>query len=56
MLSVVVVMIIIVIIIIIASLSVALCDTPSPLTESLDCRRFDSSRLLILRGGISYVR
>ena len=30
--------------------------TPSPLTKSLDFRRFDSSRLLILRGGNSHVR
>ena len=30
--------------------------TPSPPTKSLDFRGFDSSRLLILRGGNSYVR
>ena len=30
--------------------------TPSPPTKSLDLRGFDSSRLLILRGGNSYVR
>ena len=31
-------------------------DAPSPPTKSLDFRRFDSSRLLILRGGNSQVR
>ena len=31
-------------------------DAPSPPTKSLDFRGFDSSRLLILRGGNSYVR
>ena len=30
--------------------------TPSPPTKSLDFRGFDSSRLLILRGGNSHVR
>ena len=30
--------------------------TPSPPTKSLDYRGFDSSRLLILRGGNSHVR
>ena len=36
----------------------ALCEghTPSPPIKSLDFRRFDSSRLLILRGGNSHVR
>ena len=31
-------------------------STPSPPTKSLDFRGFDSSRLLILRGGNSHVR
>ena len=31
-------------------------NTPSPPTKSLDFRGFDSSRLLILRGGNSHVR
>ena len=30
--------------------------TPSPPTKSLDFRGFDSSRLLILRGGNSHIR
>ena len=30
--------------------------TPSPPTKSLDFRGFDSSKLLILRGGSSHVR
>ena len=30
--------------------------TPSPPTKSFDVRGFDSSKLLILRGGNSYVR
>ena len=30
--------------------------TPSPPTKSFDFRGFDSSRLLILRGGNSHVR
>ena len=30
--------------------------TPSPPTKSLDFRGFDSSRLIILRGGNSHVR
>ena len=30
--------------------------TPSPPTKSLDFRGFDSSRLLIIRGGNSHVR
>ena len=30
--------------------------TPSPPTKSLDFRGFDSSKLLILKGGDSYVR
>ena len=32
------------------------CCTPSPPTKSLGFRRFDSSRLLILKGGNSHVR
>ena len=35
---------------------VILCIMPSPPTKSLDFRGFDSSRLLILRGGNSHVR
>ena len=31
-------------------------DTPSPPIKSLNFRGFDSSRLLILRGGNSHVR
>ena len=31
-------------------------DAPSPPTKSLDFEGFDSSRLLILRGGNSHVR
>ena len=31
-------------------------NTPSPPTKSLDFRGFDSSRLLILKGGNSHVR
>ena len=47
-------MIITIIIIIIHLLSD--CFTPSPPTKSLHFRGFDSSRLLILRGGSSHVR
>ena len=32
------------------------CRTPGPPTKSLDFRGFDSSKLLILRGGNSHVR
>ena len=31
-------------------------DTPSPPTKSFDFRGFDSSKLLILRGGNSHAR
>ena len=36
--------------------NIILINTPSPPTKSLDVRGFDSSKLLILRGGNSHVR
>ena len=42
--------------IIIIVLLLLLIITPSPPIKSLDFRRFDSSRLLILRGGNSHIQ
>ena len=39
-----------------SSLSLSSSFTPSPPTKSLDFRGFDSSKLLILKGGNSHVR
>ena len=41
---------------VVSQYSIVCYATPSPPTKSLDFRGFDSSKLLIIRGGNSYVR